>query len=462
MDTGVKRENWSSKAGFILAAAGSAIGLGNIWKFPYIAGENGGAAFILVYLICIAMIGLPVLMAEIIIGRTGQRNPFGSFKALTTSGYWPFIGGMGVIAGFIILSFYTVVAGWAGGYIYESLTGHFYNIGNEAQASSHFNSLVGNPYWIIGYDFLFVALTMLIVYFGVQKGIEKSSKILLPLLFIILIISMIRGLTLDGAEKGLDFLLMPDWGKISPNSILVALGHAFFTLSLGMGAMMTYGSYLSKEHDVPNSAIQIVTLDTIVALIAGIAIFTAVFATGQNPSSGPGLIFHTLPIVFHKMPGGYFFGIIFFFLLSIAALTSSISLFEVIISYFTEEYGINRHKAVIILGTVTFFISIPSALSFNIMSDFKIFGLTFFDLVDFLASNVLLPLGGMLIAIFVYWVWGADKAIKELLSGHKGILNNPYAVALWKFFIGYLSPALIFIVLLNSVGLLQPIIDWIF
>jgi len=456
------REVWGSKLGFILAAAGSAIGLGNIWKFPYIAGENGGASFVLVYLICIAVIGLPVLIAEILIGRTTHRNPVGAFYKLSNSKVWAALGGLGVLAGFMILSFYAIIAGWSIGYIVEAVVGNFYVWPDPTAAADHFHQLVSNPAWILGYFALFMVLTIVIVFAGVQKGIERSSKIMMPVLFVLLLILMIRGLTLDGAEAGINFLWNPDWDKINTGTILLALGHAFFTLSLGMGAMLTYGSYMSEDDNIPKAALQIVTLDTLIALMAGMAIFTSVFAVGLDPAAGPGLIFHTLPGVFVKMPGGYIFSILFFILLSIAALTSSISLLEVVVSYFVDEKKWKRHNAAIVLGIIIAVIGLPSALSFNILADVKIFNLNFFDLVDFIASNILLPFGGLLISIFVAWIWGFDKVLINLKEGAENLFNKyPWLITTWKFFLKFLSPVLIFLVFLHSVGLLEKIIDLI-
>jgi len=452
------REVWGSKLGFILAAAGSAIGLGNIWKFPYITGENGGASFVLVYLICIAVIGLPVLIAEILIGRTTQRDPVGAFYKLSQSKFWGAIGGMGVVAGFLILSFYAIIAGWSMGYIVEAINGNFFEFPEPAASADHFQALVTNLPWIFGYFFLFMLLTMGIVFSGVQKGIERASKIMMPILFILLIILMIRGLTLDGAMKGIDFLWNPDWSKITASTILLALGHAFFTLSLGMGAMLTYGSYMSEKDNIPSAALQIVILDTLIALIAGTAIFTSVFAVGLDPNAGPGLIFHTLPGVFTKMPGGYFFSILFFISLTIAALTSSISLLEVVVSFFVDELNWKRHNAAVVLSIIISAIGIPSLLSFNVLADFKIFGLDFFALVDFIASNILLPLGGLFIAVFVAWVWGFDKVIPNLRKGAEKFFDNYPGLSLaWKIFLKYLSPVLIFLVFLYSIGILQKI-----
>jgi NSS family neurotransmitter:Na+ symporter len=311
----------------------------------------------------------------------------------------------------------------------------------------------------MGYFALFMILTMGIVYSGIQNGIERNSKIMMPVLFILLIIMMIRGVTLDGAGKGIDFLLNPDWSKINAQSILIALGHAFFTLSLGMGAMLTYGSYMSKKDNIPSASLIIVVLDTVIALIAGIAIFTAVFSVGLDPAAGPGLIFHTLPSVFIKMPGGYLFSILFFILLSIAALTSAISLLQVVVSYFVDERKWNRHKAVILMTVFIFLLGVPSVLSYNILADFKLFGWNFFDWVDFIASNILLPLGGLLIAIFVGWIWGFDKAVINLKEGAEKLMSDrPWLISFWKIFLRYFSPILIFLVLLHSIGILDGIL----
>ncbi len=458
MASNTSREQWGSKIGFILAAAGSAIGLGNIWKFPYIAGQNGGAAFIFIYLLCTAIIGLPVLIGEILIGRTTQKNPVGAFKQLAGSKFWAGVGGMGIVAGFVILSYYAVVAGWALGYVYQAISGSFYNFSEPAAAGEYFNSLIADPVWIVGYFAVFMGLTMAVVFSGVQNGIERGSKIMMPILFLLLFVLVIRGVTLEGAGKGIEYLLHPDWSHVTAQSFLIALGQAFFTLSMGMGAMLTYGSYMSKKDNVPSAALSIVVLDTAIALMAGLAIFTGVFATGLAPDAGPGLIFHTLPVVFTKMPGGYLFSIIFFLLLSIAALTSTISLLEVIIAYYVDEKKWTRHKAVIIFGGITFLLGVPSALSYNVMADFKIFGLNFFDSVDYLSSNILLPLGGLFISIFIAYRWKLNNALVELKKGAEDLFDNyPIIITFWKIFIKYFAPVLIFLVFLNSIGVLTLI-----
>ena len=456
-----KREQWGSKIGFILAAAGSAIGLGNIWKFPYITGQYGGAAFILIYLICTAIIGLPVLMAEVLIGRTTQKNPVGAFKKLSEgSKFWTAIGGMGVAAGFIILSYYAVVAGWALGYIYQAASGVFYEFSKPEVAGQYFNSLISDTVWNVGYFVLFMALTMGVVYSGVKNGIERGSKIMMPVLFLLLIILVIRGVTLEGASAGIKYFLHPDWSHVTGEAILAAMGQSFFTLSLGMGAMLTYGSYMSRKENLPSSAVSIVTLDTLIALLAGLAIFTGVFATGLSPKAGPGLIFHTLPVVFTKMPGGYAFSILFFVLLTIAALTSSISLLEVITAYFIDEKGWSRHRAVIVFGGLTTLFGLPSAFSYNLMDKFHIFGLNFFDSVDFLAANILLPVGGFFISVFVAYYWGYKKALPALRDGAENLFEKyPWVITGWKILLKYFAPVLIFLVFLNSIGILKLIAD---
>jgi len=448
------REAWGSRFGFILAAAGSAVGLGNIWKFPYIAGENGGAAFVFIYLICIAIIGFPVLISEILIGRTTQKNPVGAFAALSHSKFWISVGFLGIIAGFLILSFYSVIGGWTIGYVVETLKGSLSTIQSPAEAGELFGSLSGSAFWSIGYHTLFFAATMFIVMRGVQEGIEQASKIMMPLLLVLLIVLMVKGLTLDGASKGLAFLWVPDWSKINGQAVLIALGHAFFTLSLGMGAMLTYGSYMSKRDNVVTAAGQIVLLDTLIALMAGVAIFTAVFASGLNPAVGPGLIFHTLPAVFAMMSGGAFFSLLFFLLLAIAALTSAISLLEVVVAYFVDERDWTRKQATLVFGGLIFLLGIPSALSFNLLADYTLFGKNFFDVVDFLASNVLLPFGGLMIAVFVGWIWSRTAVVAAVKEGAEQLFEHyPWFESVWFVFLKFIAPVLIGLVFLHSLGL---------
>jgi NSS family neurotransmitter:Na+ symporter len=435
----MRREHWGSRIGFILAASGSAIGLGNIWKFPYITGENGGGAFVVVYLICIVVVGLPIMLAEFIIGRKSQKDPVGAFKSIKPGSRWYLVGGMGVLTGFLILSYYSVVGGWTIGYIFESVRGVFYELENPEAIGVHFGQFAADPVKALGYHALFIGLCMLIVIKGVKIGIERWSRILMPILLLILVLLIIRGVTLDGSMAGLKFFLKPDFGKLGPESILIALGHAFFTLSLGMGAMITYGSYLTGRDNLPRSAFLVSLLDTGIALMAGVAIFTAVFAMGQEPDAGPGLVFVLLPAVFVEMPGGVVFGPLFFFLLSIAALTSGISLLEVVTAYFVDEKKYSRPKAVLCFGTLIFLIGVPSTLSMGVLKDLIIFRWNFFDLVDHIAANYLLPLGGFFIAIFIGWGWGIRGANDEARMG-----NPDFSVArMWNVLIKYVCPFIV-------------------
>ena len=421
------RENWDTKIGFILAASGSAIGLGNIWKFPFITGQYGGAAFVLTYLVCIALIGVPVMLIEFVLGRRTQLNPVGAFKTLAPGTSWFLVGGLGVASGFVILSYYSVVAGWTLGYLFVALTGTFQQFTDSAQAAAFFGTYGGNTLYSLLTHFVFIGMCIFVVIKGIKGGIERYSKILMPVLILILIILVIRGLTLPGAEKGISFLFKPDFTKLNGNTILVALGHAFFTLSLGMGAMVTYGSYLRKDDNLISSAVLIVFLDTSIALLAGIAIFTAVFSFSMDPAAGPALIFHVLPAIFPKIPGGHIFGIMFFALLLIAALTSGISLLEVVISYFVDQKGWSRTKATVIFGSMIALLGIPSALSQGLLAEVKIFGMTFFDFMDYMSFKYMLPIGGFLMTIFVAYYWGVKDFIDELKSGCPQLTLKPAA-----------------------------------
>ena len=439
-----QREQWGTKIGFILAAAGSAIGLGNVWKFPYITGENGGAAFVFVYLLCIIIIGLPIMLAELTIGRRTQRNPVGAFKVLKPNSPWFLVGSLGVLAGFVLLSYYSVVAGWMISYTLKAATGVFQNFLAPESAGQHFTQFAANPGWSLLFHALFMFLCVLIVMKGIKGGIERWSKILMPVLFMILILLLLRGLTLPGAAKGLAFLFKPDFGSLSPRAALIALGHAFFTLSLGMGAMITYGSYMSRSDNIPYNGVMVVFLDTLIALLAGVAIFTSVFAMKLDPTAGPGLVFHVLPAVFQKMPGGILFATLFFLLMSIAALTSGISLLEVVSAYFIDERGWRRQQAVTLMGALIFLIGIPSALSFGVMRDLTyFFKMNFFDFVDFLSANYLLPIGGLLIAVFTGWVLGTRKAVEEIRHGNPKFTSAPY----WGFLIRFISPIAVLIII---------------
>ena len=447
-----EREQWGSKMGFILAAAGSAVGLGNIWKFPYLVGENGGGAFILLYLISVLLIGVPAVIAEILIGRTAQKNPVGSFFKLAKGNlFWTGVGFLGLITGFIILSYYNVIAGWSLGYIIESVKNSFSTLETPEKAGELFSSLSSSPKWSILMHGGFMIFTVLIIISGVKKGIEKAGKILMPLLFGFIIILVIRGITLPGAMEGIRYLTKIDFSVITTETVLLALGQAFFSLSLGMGTLLTYGSYMSTKDDVVNCSVNIVTLDTLIAILAGFMIFPAIFALGMAPDQGPALIFNILPVLFNSIPGGYFFRIIFFLLLSVAALTSTISLLEVIIAYSVDELKISRKKATIVFAFFVFLLGVPSALSFGLMKDIKFFGRDFFGMMDYIASNLFLPLGGMLISIFVGWYWKKEDVLGNLQKGSKA---SALIVKIWFNLVRYLVPVIILLVLLSSVGLL--------
>ena len=411
MSNGVEREQWGSKIGFIMAAAGSAVGLGNIWKFPYITGQNGGAAFVVMYVALVFVIGYAVMMAEIVIGRKAELNAVGSFAKLK-GGPWVLVGWMGIAAGFIILSFYGVIGGWTIKYILASFTG-LMEAGKAGTAGDLFGGFITNAPRVIAYQLVFMLITIWIVYKGIGEGIEKYCKVLMPGLFILLLILIVRSVTLPGAGKGLAFYLQPDFSKLNGGVFLAALGQAFFSLSLGMGCMVTYGSYLPKDTSIPGAAAQVCFLDTAVAFLAGLVIFPAVFAFGLEPGAGPGLTFITLPNVFAQMPGGAVWSALFFLLLLVAAITSSISLLEVVCAYFIDEMNWSRAKAAWVMGLVIFALGVPSAISLG--GGLKIAGKDFLDAADFLASNILLPLGGLFIALFVGWVW-TDAAKKEITN----------------------------------------------
>ncbi|PIS27989.1 MAG: sodium-dependent transporter [Candidatus Marinimicrobia bacterium CG08_land_8_20_14_0_20_45_22] len=448
-----QREQWGSRIGFILSATGSAIGLGNIWRFPYLVGENGGAAFIFVYLICVFVIGLSLVITEMIIGRTGQKNPVGSFRALSGGNpFWIGVGLLGVITGFLILSYYNVIAGWSLGYVIESIKGSFQSLGKPEEAGILFQQFSSSTIWSVVYSAIFMSLTVVVIYFGVTKGIELASKWMLPLLFFLLIVLVIRGITIDGAKAGILYLVKPNFSLITPRVVLVALGQAFYSLSLGMGALLTYGSYLSKKENIPVCAISMVTLDVIVSLLSGFMIFPALFAMGLQPGQGIALLFNILPILFNTIPGGYFFRIIFFILICLAALTSTISLLEVIVSFFVDEFNLKRKNVAIAVGSFVFLLGIPSALSFGAWKDFQFFHRTVFELADFISSNVFLPVGGICMALFVGWFWGKDKVLSYVHEGSEGFKG--WIVLIWMFIVRFVTPIMILLVFLLLIGIL--------
>ncbi len=442
------REQWASKLGFVLAAAGSAIGLGNIWRFPYKAGQYGGGAFVVAYIVSVFIIGIPVMIAEFIIGRSAQKSPVGAFRVLRDSKYWPLVGWLGLATGFVILSYYSVVGGWIIKYIVVSITSGF----QTGTASANFTTFLASPWQQVLWHAIFMFINILIVRGGISSGIEKWSKVLMPALLIILMILMINSLMTAGAGEGIRFLLKPDFSQLTRAGMLEALGHAFFSLSLGMGAMLTYGSYLDKNINISTSSLEIVILNTFYAIMAGLMIFPIVFTYNVNPNAGPGLFFITLPEVFARMPGGQVVGLAFFLLVAFAAITSAISLLEVVVSFFIDELNWSRKKADYILGTVIFLVGIPSALSFNAWSGFTLFGgKNIFDQLDMLATNFMLPIGGLFIAVFAGWILTHGEKEAEI----KRVENTFHFYDIWHVLIKYLTPVALLIVLLYTTGLLS-------
>jgi len=445
------QQQWSTRISFVLAAAGAAVGLGNIWKFPYVAGENGGGAFVLVYLVCIALLGVPMLMAEVLIGRRGQQNPVNSMATLAqeagASSVWKNVGRLGVLTGFLLLSFYVVVAGWALAYIPLTATGTFTSL-QPAQIGQMFDGHLQQPLALIGWSTLVLLLTLGIVGRGVRQGLEKAANLLMPLLFVFLLILVGYATTTGHFADAVEFMFRPDFDKLSASGVLIALGHAFFTLSIGGGAMMIYGSYLSPQVSIARTSILVAVLDTAAALLAGLAIFPIVFAYGLEPGGGPGLIFVTLPIAFGQMPLGTLFGTLFFLMLSVAALTSAFSLIEPAIAWLTEKRGMSRLKASVLGGSGIWLLSLGTVFSFNIGADWTLAGKTFFESLDYLISGWMLPLGGLLMAVFTAWVMKPETTAIELGGDSPGYRT-------WLLLIRFLVPVVILVIFLQAIGLVS-------
>ena len=427
------REHWGSRIGFLMAAAGSAVGLGNIWRFPYLAGENGGSAFIIIYLIFALVIGISIMIAEFAVGRRTQLAAVGAYKSINTR--WTFAGVLGVISAFFIMGFYPVVGGWSTAYIIKSFTGL---LSNSTGIEDAFVGFISNPIQPVAWMIFFLFLNILIVAKGIASGIEKAGKILMPTLFTLLILIAIRSITLPGASAGLSFLFKPDFSKVNGETFLAALGQAFFSLSLGMGCMMTYGSYLNRDEKLPNNALIVTLMDTGIAILAGIAIFPALFAFGLEPDSGPGLVFVVVPQIFAAMGGiGSLFSAIFFVALTVAALTSSVSLLEVVVAFLMDQRGWTRKKSVYVSGGIMVFTGILSSLSMGLMSGFTIFGAGVFDFFDILTDKIFLAIGGMLLAIFVGWFMKKEDLQDELTNSGTvefGLFNVWYNLCLERLY----------------------------
>lgn len=449
------RVTFGSKIGVILATVGCAVGLGNIWRFPYMLGSNGGAAFLLIYILCILLLGFPVMITEFFIGRHTNRNAAGAFKELAPGTRWSLIGYNGVLAAFLILGFYSVVAGWTLEYILQAFNGSLSDktATDFATDFSNFSTSILRP---IIWTVTFIVLTHVIIMSGVKSGIERASKLMMPLLFLILIILCIRSVTLPNASEGLTFLFQPDFSKIDSSVILSAMGQAFFSLSIGMGCLITYASYFKKDTNLQTTALQVTLLDTLVAVLAGIMIFPAVFSFGITPTAGPELVFITLPNVFAQLPMGNVWSIIFFILLALAALTSTISMHEVATAYVHEEHQMSRGKAACLVSAGAIILGVLSSLSFGVLNDFTIGGMIFFDFLDYLTAKIMLPLGGMLICIFA-GTRIERKVIKAELTNEGTIpfyFFNTYA-----FFMKYVAPIAIGIIFLNELGLINQIMS---
>ena len=445
------RATFGSKLGVIMATVGCAVGLGNIWRFPYMIGQNGGAAFLAIYIICIILLGLPVMLSEFFIGRYTRKNAAGAFKVLAPGTKWSLIGYNGVLASFLILGFYSVVAGWTLEYIMQAVTGSLSDKAPEAFAQDFklFSTEIFRPiFWTVA----FIGLTHFIVVSGVKEGIERTSKVMMPMLFFILLALCIRSVTLPNASEGLYFLFKPDFSKITSAVVLSAMGQAFFSLSIGMGCLITYSSYFSKDTKMQITALQVTILDTLVAVMAGVMIFPAVFSFGIAPTAGPELVFITLPNVFQQLPMGAIWSLVFFLLLALAALTSTISLHEVATAYVHEEYQITRTKAAWFVSGGVMVLGILSSLSIGIWKEYTLFGLTFFDLLDYLTAKIMLPFGGMLICI--YLGNRVDrKILKEELT-NKGTVPF-YFFNTYAFFMKYIAPIAIGMIFLNELGIIQ-------
>ena len=451
---------WSSRFAFVLAASGSAVGLGNIWKFPYIAGENGGGAFVLLYLICIALFGIPVMMSEVLLGRRGRSSPINTMQTLAIeenrSSSWGLLGLMGILAGFLILSYYSVIAGWALAYVVETGSGTFAGISSD-KAGEIFDNLISNPTRLMFWHTLFMVLTIVVVVRGVNKGLETAVRVLMPALFLLILVMIVYAIFNGDFFAGLKFLFAPDFSKISPEVILNAMGQAFFSLSLGMGAIMMYGSYLPSDASIATTSFQVAIADTLVAVLAGMAIFPIVFANGLEAGQGPGLIFNTLPLAFGQMTGGVLFGTLFFVLLVFAAWTSAISLIEPAVAWLIEKFSISRLFSSLICGAVTWVIGLGTVFSFNDWNKIELFngtfleGKSFFDLLDYATINIMLPLGGILICVFAAWSMSETSRRDELKIKHA------IAYHAWRFLARYITPVGVVLIFLHILGVLEKL-----
>lgn len=444
------RGSFKSKFGLIAAVGGSVVGLGNIWRFPYLAGENGGAAFILVYVLICLFISVPIMIAELSIGRAGGSNVVGSFKKIAPNTSWHYVGFLGVIASIVMLSFYSVIAGWSLEFIYESIMNNFKGL-DAAGVKANLDNFTNSGWRPVMWTIIFILVTAGVVYSGIEKGIEKYNKVLMPMIILILIGLIINSFSMSGFSEGLSFLFKPDFSKITPSVVMQALGQSFFSLSLGMGAMITYGSYINKKADLTKLAATISITDVVVAILSGIAIFPAVFSMGINPTSGPELVFITLPSIFNQIPGGYFISIIFFILLFVAAITSSVSMVEVVAVYLKEEYKIERKYGMLITILIAITTGTLSALSQVEGSSLRLFGQNLFDFFDNLSATFILPIGGFFTVVFVGWFLKSSIFKKEISANGK---YDKIGFPTIKFLIKFIAPIVILMLFLNLIGVI--------
>ena len=446
---GVVHEQWSSRLSFLLASVGFAVGLGNIWRFPYITGENGGAAFVVVYLVCAFAIGVPILIAEIMIGRRGGMSPPGSMRALALaegkSRHWQWAGGMNLVAAFLIEVVYCVIAGWVLLYLYKAVTTGFAGM-DAAAADQAFSAVLADIPGLVFWTFLGLAITGVIIYAGVRAGIERAVRVLMPTLFVLLVGLAVYNAFAGGFGAALTYLFAPDFSKVNGPMILAAVGQAFFSIGVAMAGMMTFGAYLPKNVSIAGSALVIVAADTVVALVAGLVIFPAVFSFGLDPGGGAGLIFQTLPVAFAQMPAGHLVSVLFFLLLAVAAITSMVGLVEPITAWMEEHRGFARHRSALMVLCGMALLSLISVLSYNVWSGVQVFGSDLNTTFDYVPNHILLPVGGLLIAVFAGWFVKAESARDEL-----GIPIEPL-FAVWRFLVRYLAPAAVLLIFVFGVS----------
>lgn len=447
----MSRESWRNRAGFALAAMGSAIGLASIVRFPYLVADHGGAAFIAVYLLSLFVIGIPILISEITLGRATQKNCYESFANTGQSPFWKGAGAWVLLTALLIAAFYSALSGWICGYLVEAILGQLQPLHTTELATVHFKKLLETPLWGLGYHFIFLGISVVLVYAGLRKGIERGCKILMPILFLMLLILVVKGLSLENSLRALEYLFKPDWNLITPSVILMALGQAFFTLSLGQGTMITYGSYLPKNSPFIGSCIGIALSVVVVSIFSAIAVFTIIFSANMTPEGGLGLMFQTLPVVFSHMAGGHVLAISFFLLVALAALTSEISVLEPLIAYLVDKYNWTRKNAALAVGAMAFVIGIPCALSTSMLADWNLWGKNILELFDLVATTLLVPLGGLLGVLLVVWRWGFASAFKELTNGQKE--KYPIGYLYLKICLKYLAPTLILIIFFSNLSL---------